>query len=203
MHQSGVVPLLEGDVRARPAQPLRTRVVYQAAYRDRAAVEQIARQNCNVQCNTGLSRGWSCDRGTAAAVLPEAAASSVAVATARAGATVATESGATGGATTGLVTRAGQVFEGASTRAGGPGAPTNAAVQAAADSVPAAARSPFHGCCGEVNAMSNAANAGARLDGAVAATVRATGRAAGELMRACSSCRAIAEKLGVKLIEPK
>ena len=68
--------------------------------------------------------------------------------------------------------------------------------------VPAASRAPFHGCCGEVNAMSNAANAGARLEGSVVATVRAVGREAGQIMDACSSCRAIAAKLGITIVGP-
>lgn len=134
---------------------------------------------------------------------PSATSAEVAVTTARSGAAAAGESGATGGATTGLVTRSGQVFEGASTRAGGAGAPTNATVRAAADAVPAASRSAFHGCCGEVSAMSNAANAGARLEGSVMATVRAVGREAGQIMEACSSCRAIAAALGVNIVDPK
>jgi hypothetical protein len=50
--------------------------------------------------------------------------------------------------------------------------------------------------------MSEVANAGARLRGAVMATVRAAGSGADKLMRACPSCRYVAEKLGVKIIEP-
>jgi RHS repeat-associated protein len=136
--------------------------------------------------------------GAAKAVGMEAAA----LTAARSAAGAASEAGATGGATSGLVTQAGEVFTGASTRAGGPGAPTNALVQSAADSVPAGLRTAFHGCCGEVNAASNAANAGANLQGAVVTTVRAMGRQAGAAMEACSSCQVIMQKLGIRPFVP-
>lgn len=125
-----------------------------------------------------------------------------AVSSARQGAVTAQANGAAGGATSALVTRSGEVFTGASARAGGPGAATNATVQSALDSVAPEARSAFHGCCGEINAMSNAANAGAELGGSVMATVRAIGRQAGQVMEACSTCKAVAEKLGVKTVQP-
>lgn len=51
--------------------------------------------------------------------------------------------------------------------------------------------------------MSNAANAGADLNGAVVATVRATGANAGAVMKACPSCDAAAAKLGVRTVDPQ
>lgn len=63
------------------------------------------------------------------------------------------------------------------------------------------ARFAFHGCCAEINALSNAANAGADLGGSVMATVRAVGSGAGRIMEACPSCKAVADMLGVKTIQ--
>lgn len=118
-------------------------------------------------------------------------------------ASVAAQSaGATGGAATGLVTESGEVFTGLSTNAGGPGFATNGVVQEALDGVAIEVRSAFHGCCGEINALSNAANAGAKLEGAIMATVRAVGNQAGKVLEACPSCRAVAEKLGVTTVSP-
>lgn len=148
-----------------------------------------------------------------AAVVPEAGAGALAETTADTSASVAVNaateasaaaqaSGATSGATSGLVTESGEVFTGASTNAGGAGAATNGTVQQALDEVAPEARSAFHGCCGEIDAASKAANSGAKLQGSTMATVRASGRQAGKLMEACSSCRAVAEKLGIKIVEP-
>lgn len=140
-----------------------------------------------------------------ASMLPAAPAAadaaSTALSAARGAAAIARAEGATAGATTGAVTASGEVFTGASTAAGGPGVATNATVQAALDSVPQAARSAFHGCCGEINALSNIANAGGKIEGTVMATVRAAGRGADAVMKACPTCRAVAEKLGVRVVE--
>ena len=123
-------------------------------------------------------------------------------AAARGASAAAEASGASGGATSGLATESGEVFTGASTNAGGPGVATNPSVQEALDAVDANSRSAFHGCCGEIDALSKAANAGTELRGAVMTTVRAVGRQAGNIMESCSSCRAVAERLGVRLVEP-
>ena len=131
-----------------------------------------------------------------------AAAGARAISGARGAAETARASGASGGATSAVVTSSGRVFTGASTNAGGPGGATNSVVQGALDAVPAASRAPFHGCCGEINALSNAANAGQNLNGAIVATVRAVGAGADKVMKACPSCRAVAEKLGVRVVEP-
>jgi len=125
-----------------------------------------------------------------------------AIKAARGASEVAQASRAAGGMTAGLVTRSGETFTGASARAGGPGAATNGLVQNALDSVPAGSRSDFHGCCAEINAMSNAANAGADLNGSVVAAVRATGSNAGTVQRACPSCAGTAERLGVTTVNP-
>jgi RHS repeat-associated protein len=138
---------------------------------------------------------------TVAAVGAESS-SSAAVGAAIDASVAAQSAGATSGATTGLITEAGEVFTGASTNAGGAGAATNATVQEALNGVSTGARSAFHGCCGEIDALSNAANAGAKLEGATMATVRAAGRQAGQVMKACSSCQAVADKLGINVVSP-
>lgn len=122
-----------------------------------------------------------------------------AVGAARQASTAAQASGATGGATTGLVTKSGEVFIGASANAGGPGVATNPAVQKILDSLSPALRSCFHGGCGEVNAASNALNAGANVEGGVIATVRTLGA---EIMEACPSCAQVADRLGMKVVSP-
>jgi len=122
-----------------------------------------------------------------------------AIGAARQASTAAQANGATGGATTGLVTRSGEVFTGASANAGGPGVATNPAVQAALDSLSPALRSCFHGGCGEVNAASNALNAGANVEGGVMATVRTLGA---EIMEACPTCAQVADRLGMKVVSP-
>ena len=131
-----------------------------------------------------------------------AAAAGNAVNAARTTAVAANTSGASGGAASGLVTQTGETFVGLSTRAGGPGMATNPTVQAALDAVPVGARAPFHGACGEICAMSSALNAGAKIEGAVVATVRVLGREAGKIMTACPSCSAVAAKLGVTVVSP-
>jgi len=93
-----------------------------------------------------------------------------------------------------------EVFTGASTNALGPGMATNDVVQGALDEL--TTTSEYSGCCGEINAMSKALNAGAKIRNATVATVRATGKSAGKLMKACSSCQQVADKLGVKIVSP-
>jgi RHS repeat-associated protein len=114
-----------------------------------------------------------------------------------------TTGAAAGSKVTALITAAGDLYTGASKNAGGPGRATNEVVQAALDSLSSAERSRYHGCCGEINAMSNALNAGANLDGAVMATATAAGRGAGEIAEACPSCAAVAEKLAVETVSPQ
>jgi hypothetical protein len=138
----------------------------------------------------------------AGTTLTEEALTQTSTAAARGASAAAEASGASGGATSGLATETGEVFTGASTNAGGPGMATNPSIQEALDAVDANSRSVFHGCCGEIDALSKAANAGAKLQGAVMATVRAVGRQAGTIMESCSSCRAVAQRLGVRLVEP-
>ena len=147
---------------------------------------------------------WAAPATAAALAEARAAiAAARAIAAANAAAATAQAAGATSGATAGLVTESGEVFVGASTNAGGPGMATNATVQEALDGVASSGEvSPFHGCCAEINAMSNAVNAGARLQNSVVATVRAAGSSAGRLMRACASCQAVAERLGVRTVTP-
>jgi len=141
--------------------------------------------------------------GVAATFLPEAggtaALDTLAVNAARSAATAAEGGGATGGATTGLVTSSGEVFTGASANAGGAGAATNPVVQRALDSISPALRSCFHGGCGEINAASNALNAGAKVEGGVMATVRTIGK---EVMEACPTCAQVADRLGIKVVSP-
>jgi hypothetical protein len=94
------------------------------------------------------------------------------------------------------VTADGAVFTGLSTGAGGAGA-TNATVQALVDEVPDAIRRVTTGCCGEIDAFSKALNAGAKLDGATAATIRI---ASEKIIEGCPACKWVAEKLGVNLV---
>jgi hypothetical protein len=77
-----------------------------------------------------------------------------ALSAARSASAEAQASRAAGGGVTGLVTESGEIFVGASSRAGGPGGASNAAIQKSLDGVADSARSPFHGCCGEIDAMS-------------------------------------------------
>ena len=128
-------------------------------------------------------------------------AADVAIAAARQAAMDAGSAGAEKGAASAVVTEGGDVFTGLSTNAGGPGVATNPAVQEALNAVPQAARSPFHGCCGEINAFSKALNAGSRLQGSTVATAR-VGSSANEVMAACSSCKAVAEYLKVMTASP-
>lgn len=97
-------------------------------------------------------------------------------------------SGTTKGKVGVVVTSDGQIFTGRSTRAGGPGidgAGIHPDVKSAYEAVPVTERSPFHGKCCEVEAMSNAKNAGADLKGSTSVAIDAqTGRITGP----CSSC---------------
>ncbi len=145
-----------------------------------------------------------------AAALPEAGstvaaggdgAADIATGAARQAAMDAESAGATKGSASAVVTEGGDVFTGLSTNAGGPGVATNPVVQEALDAVPQAMRSPFHGCCGEINAFSKALNAGSKLQGSTAAAVR-VGSSANKIMAACSTCKAVAEYLEVMTISP-
>jgi hypothetical protein len=106
-----------------------------------------------------------------------------AISAARGAAAVARTQGATGGATSGAVTTSGEVFTGASTKAGGAGVATNPTVQAALDAVPQAVRPAYHGCCGEIAVMSNILNAGSKVEGAIVATARAAGHEGVSILR--------------------
>jgi RHS repeat-associated protein len=128
------------------------------------------------------------------AATPEAAAVTATNA-ARTAATEATAGGSTRGAVSGLVTKAKEIFTGASTNAGGPGGPTNPAVEKVVDSIPKGVQSVFHGCCGEVNAVSKALNAGADVAGS---TIRTISIQTGKVIEACSSCQAILTRFGIK-----
>ncbi|WNH52266.1 RHS repeat-associated core domain-containing protein [Stenotrophomonas oahuensis] len=125
-----------------------------------------------------------------------------AVSAARNAAQAARNAKAEGGAVAGLVTEAGEVFTGASTKAGGPGIATNRTVSDAAEQLAQSERSAVHGCCAEINAMSNAANAGAKLKGSRLATVRVSGGGKNKLMTPCATCQAVADKLGVVTVSP-
>jgi RHS repeat-associated protein len=132
----------------------------------------------------------------AVATTSEVAASELAVNSAVDAGALATEAGASSASTTSaLVTTEGEVFTGASTGAGGAGA-TNSEVASLVSEAP---QSAYAGCCGEINVASNAMNAGANVEGSVMATVRAS---TGKLMTACATCRYVAQKLGIRLIEP-
>ncbi|MHB1059115.1 MAG: RHS repeat-associated core domain-containing protein [Rhodanobacter sp.] len=133
------------------------------------------------------------------AALADVPASATAINAATDAATAAQVAGATQGATTGLVTESGEVFTGASANAGGPGVATNPVVQKVLDSLSPALRSCFHGGCGEVNAASNALNAGAKVEGGVMATVRTIGN---EIMETCPTCAQLADRLGIKAVSP-
>lgn len=121
-----------------------------------------------------------------------------AVSAAQTAAGTAEAAGATG-ATSALVTTSGEVFTGASANAGGPGIATNPIVQQALNRIPSVLRACWHGACGEVNALSNALNAGAAVEGGAMATVRTVG---GELMEACPTCSRLLLQLGVRAVEP-
>jgi RHS repeat-associated protein len=142
--------------------------------------------------------------GTAAAVLSEAAGAEAlsegamaarSEAAAQESAAGSRAAGNNAGANSALTTQRGQTVTGQSTRAGGPGQPTNARVQAVADRVPQSIRPGFHGCCGEVNAISKALNMGIDVSGSVMRTVATK---TGELMGACASCQAIMRDFGIK-----
>jgi deoxyribose-phosphate aldolase len=96
------------------------------------------------------------------------------------------------------VTTEGTVFTGTSTGAGGAGA-TNATVNSLVESVPGQLRNGYTGCCGEINAASNALNAGANVEGGVMATVRI---ASGKLMQASPACQYVMKQLGIKVVSP-
>lgn len=96
-------------------------------------------------------------------------------------------------AATGLATAEG-TFTGVSAGAGGTGI-TNATAQALYDAVPL--RNAYTGLCGECAAISNALNAGAKVEGATMATVRI---ASEKIMEACPACRFVADKLGINLV---
>jgi hypothetical protein len=130
--------------------------------------------------------------GTSAATTAVNAANGAAQAVTAAGTT--TTSGA---AAAGLATTEGGVFTGVSTGAGGAGAAGNATVQGLADAVPQIARTPFTGHCAECSAISNALNAGAKVEGSTMAAVRI---ATGKIMQACDACKFIAEKLGITIV---
>ena len=142
--------------------------------------------------------------GTVAAVLPETSVgatltegqmASRAEAAAQESASASRASGSTRGANSALTNSKGETVTGRSTNAGGPGRPTNPQVQRAANEVPQAGRPAFHGCCGEVNAISNALNRGMDVANSVMRTVATR---TGEAMDACSSCRAIMDVFGIK-----
>jgi RHS repeat-associated protein len=86
---------------------------------------------------------------------------------------------AKGGVTSALVTKDGAVTIGRSTNAGGPGKPTNDRVDnlVKKDIAENPNAKGFAGCCGEVNAVSNALNEGRDVVGGAIASVRtATGK---------------------------
>jgi hypothetical protein len=94
------------------------------------------------------------------------------------------------------------VYTGLSTRAGGPGMATNSTVTDMLESVPEEIRPEFHGCCGEINALSKALNAGSDVSGATMSSVRAAGGGAGKVMTPCPTCSYVTDKLGVKVLTP-
>ena len=63
--------------------------------------------------------------------------------------------------------------------------------------VPIAEQSAYHGCCGEIDAISKAANAGFKLEISVMATVRA---ATSKLMDTFSSCANVAKQFGIEIV---
>jgi hypothetical protein len=95
-----------------------------------------------------------------------------------------------------IVTADGQSFTGRSTGAGG-GA-LNSVVEGAYGTVPEEARSPFHGCCAEGRAASQAIEAGAELQGSTSAAAKIGGPRHGTIQPACSSCQGMLKRLGVK-----
>ncbi|MGH6617906.1 RHS repeat-associated core domain-containing protein, partial [Sphingomonas sp.] len=162
---------------------------------------EFNRQHPRIATGMAIGAAVVMTGGTAAAILPEAGAAATAVSAARVAAAGAEEAGATGGATSGFVTRSGQVFTGASTRAGGPGMATNEGI----GKLVAEAPNPkgYGGCCGEINALSRAANAGAKLEGGVMATVRAARAEAGQIIKSCETCTYVLDKLGITSVLPK
>ena len=143
--------------------------------------------------------GGTVTRGATASIEAGSAgvASTLATNAARTAASVARKAGATRGAATGAVTRSGQIFTGLSERAGGPGIATNPVVQKVVDSISPALRSCFRGGCGEINAASNALNAGAKLEGSTMTTINLR---TGEVMAPCPTCAQVADRLGINTI---
>lgn len=144
---------------------------------------------------TGVGAGSSLIGSVTPLFKLESAAGKMATEAAMAARAEAQAGGATKGAVSGLVTKSKTIFTGASKRAGGPGGPTNSAVKSALGSIPDARRSGVHGCCGEVNALSKALDAGADVTGA---TVRTIGVKSGELKAACPSCTIMLNMFGLK-----
>lgn len=98
-----------------------------------------------------------------------------------------------------LMTKAGEVFSGFSKKAARSAdvtRATNPTVQTALDAVPSGQRSAFHGACCEIDAMSQALNAGADVIGATMGVV--TDVRTGAAVAPCASCMAVKETLGVK-----
>lgn len=114
---------------------------------------------------------------------------------ARAQAAATRAGGTRTGVSSAIVTRTGETFTGRSARAGGPGRATNVQVQRALNRVPASQQSLYHGCCGEIEALSRALNSGASVYGATARSVYVRGERA---VQACSSCRAVLRYFGVR-----
>ncbi len=129
------------------------------------------------------------------AALSDSAAAGLALQGARVGAAEAVEAGSTRGAVSSLVTKTGEVYRGASTNAGGPGASTNAIVSKILKEIPKALRSDFHGCCGEINAVSKALNDSVNVAGA---TIRTVSTRTMQAIEACDSCRQVLDILGIK-----
>ncbi len=99
--------------------------------------------------------------------------------------------------TVAIVDKNGKVYTGRSTGIGGPGTKspdTNPAVRSDFDDVPADQQQGFHGCCAEAEALSNAADEGANLQGAVSVAVDVKSL---DPVSACSGCKAVMDKRGV------
>jgi len=107
---------------------------------------------------------------------------------------------ASSGVTSGVAHPDGQTSTGHSELSGGPGHPTHQAVAHATNAVPAAARQGYHGCCGEVHALSNAYAAGKHVVGSLMVSIRTT---TGKVVPPCSGCAAIMRFLGVSWLYKK
>jgi RHS repeat-associated protein len=96
------------------------------------------------------------------------------------------------GAVSALVRSRGRPFVGRSELAGGPGRPHNSIVERLVESAPA---HPYRGCCAEIDAASQALNAGVDVAGSFIATVR---NQTGHIIAECPTCQMVLNALRIR-----